>query len=472
MRSVNDAYINGAFTPVLGTEWVDIRNPADENVSCKVQLGNRDDARRAIAAAKAAQPGLRRASKTDRVELLRSIEAAFLERSQDIRDATIEEYGGPSARAGFVSQYAAQTFALAVRTLESYEFTRLVGNSIIRMEPIGVSALIVPWNSAIGTICSKVASALAAGCASIVKPSELSPLQARIAAEAFDAAGLPCGVVNIVLGRGHDVGEELSTSADVAKISFTGSTTTGKIIARAAVDTMKRVSLALSGKSASIILDDANLPVAVAMALQGGFTNNGQACVAGTRILVPRGRLDETISLVRSHVAMLKVGDPRDPTVAIGPVANQSQFDKVQHYIRRGIEEGASLVVGGEGRPKGQTKGYFVRPTVFAGVANDMDIARDEIFGPVLSLITYDNEDEAIKLANDSIYGLQAYVFSRNRERALAIADQLRAGSVLINTVRPDLLAPFGGVKQSGLGREFGVYGLEAFLEPKTEILG
>ena len=325
-------------------------------------------------------------------------------------------------------------------------------------------------NSPAGSICSKLASAIAAGCASVIKPSELSPIQTQVVAAALHDAGLPAGVFNILLGRGADVGDEISLSPGIAKISFTGATPTGKLIARAGLETMKRVSLALTGKSASIVLDDADLATAVPLALNAGFQNNGQACVAGTRILVPRARLNEVIGLVKATVATVRVGDPRDPSTAVGPLANRAQYDRIQGFIRRGQEQGATLIVGGEGRPDGLKKGYFVKPTVFANVRNNMDIAREEIFGPVLSILSYENEDEAVHIANDSIYGLQAYVFSSQRERAGRIASRLEAGTVLINGIKPELLAPFGGFKQSGLGREFGVFGLEAFLEAKAVV--
>lgn len=470
MRFIDAAYIAGSFVPVRGTERLDVVDPATETVIAKARLANREDAQRAIDAAWRAQPEIGRSSKADRIEMLRSLETALAARSDDIAEATIAEYGAPAARVGFVTQYASQVFGSMARILEDYSFTREIGGARVRMEPVGVSALIAPWNSAAGTICSKLASALAAGCASIIKPSEFSPLQTHVVTEALHGAGLPAGVVNVVTGRGADVGDELAINPRIARISFTGSTATGKIIARSAVDSVKRVSLSLSGKSASIILDDADLAAAVPLALNGGFNNNGQACIAGTRILVPRSRLGEALQVVRSTLAGIRVGDPRDPTTTIGPVASQTQYDRIQRYIGRGLEQGARLVAGGEGRPEGLPKGYFVRPTVFADVSNDMDIAREEIFGPVLSILAYDTEEEAIEVANDSAYGLYAYVFSGQNERALRVADRLQAGTVLINTLRPELIAPFGGVKQSGIGREFGIFGLESFLEPKTEV--
>jgi aldehyde dehydrogenase (NAD+) len=470
MRFIDTAYIGGGFVPVEGAERLDVADPATGTAIATVRLANREDARRAIDAAWRSQPEIGRSSKQERIEMLRHLETALAARSADIAEATIAEYGAPAARVGFVTQYASQVFGSMARILEDYSFTREIGEARVRMEPVGVSALIAPWNSVAGTICSKLAAALAAGCASIIKPSEFSPLQTHVVTEALHAAGLPAGVVNVVTGRGADVGDELSTNPRIARISFTGSTATGKVIARSAVDSMKRVSLSLSGKSASIILDDADLATAVPTALNGGFNNNGQACIAGTRILAPRSRLAEVVQLVGSTLAGLHVGDPRDPSTTIGPVASQAQYDRIQRYIARGLEQGAQIIAGGEGRPEGFQKGYFVRPTVFADVSNDMDIAREEIFGPVLSILAYDTEEDAIQIANDSAYGLYAYVFSGQRERALRVADRLQAGTVLVNTLRPELVAPFGGVKQSGVGREFGVFGLESFLEPKTEV--
>jgi len=468
MRHFDHAYIGGQFVPVLGTETLQAIDPTTERVIGTATLANREDARRAIAAARDAQPTLGRTTKAERIAMLKRLQAAVLARTDDIRDTTLDEYGGPLSRARWVSQYASQSFANAIAVLEDYDFVRQVGHAEVVMEPVGVSALIVPWNSVAGTMCSKLASALAAGCASIIKPSEFSPLQTRVVAEAFHDADLPPGVVNVLPGRGSDVGDELSTNPGVARISFTGSTPTGKLIARAAVDTMKRVSLALTGKSATVLLDDADFRTTVPLALNAAFMNNGQACVAGTRLLVPRARQAEVLDLVRQAVAALRVGDPRDPETAIGPMASRAQYDRIQHYIRLGLDEGATLVAGGEGRPQGLDTGFFVKPTVFADVHGGMAIARDEIFGPVLSILAYDGEDDAVRIANDSAYGLQAYVFSSQPDRARRVAMRLDVGSVLINRIAPDVLAPLGGIKQSGVGRELGRFGFESFLEPKA----
>ncbi|MDM0066602.1 aldehyde dehydrogenase family protein [Variovorax sp. J31P207] len=468
MWNLDQAYIDGAFVPVQGSERLEIVNPATEQAIGTVVLANRDDARRAIAAANRAQPGLTNSTKAQRIEMLRRLEAAVLARSDQIRDATIEEYGGPVARSQWVSNYASQCFATTARMLADYDFERRLGEATVVMEPIGVAGLIAPWNSTAGSICSKLASALAAGCASVVKPSELGPLQAHVVTEALHDAGLPAGVVNVLLGRGGDVGDEISTSPGIAKISFTGSTQTGKLIARAGLESMKRVSLALSGKSATVVLDDAHLATVLPMALNAAFMNNGQACVAGTRLLIPNALMAEAIERLQDLVAAIQVGDPRDAATAVGPLASKAQFERVQQFIRRGLAQGATLLAGGEGRPDGLDKGWFVRPTIFVDVRNDMDIAQKEIFGPVLSVIGYDDDDEAVEIANDSIYGLQAYVFSSQLQRARRVAFRLHAGTVLINRIAPELIAPFGGVRQSGIGREFGVFGMEAFLEPKT----
>ncbi|OWQ43928.1 aldehyde dehydrogenase family protein [Roseateles noduli] len=467
-KRFDQSYVDGAFVPVTGEELVDIVDPATEEVVGQARLANRDDARRAVEAAMRAQPAFGRTTVAERMAMLERLRASMLAHADEILEATIAEYGGPVARAQWVANYASQCFGDAARVLSTYAFERPFGGSTVVMAPVGVSALFAPWNSTAGTMASKLASATAAGCATVIKPSELSPWQAHVVARAIHEAGLPPGVVNIVTGRGLDVGAEIGTHPGVAKLSFTGSTPTGKLIARGAVDTMKRVSLALTGKSASLLLEDADLDAAIPLALGAAFMNSGQACVAGTRLLVPRARMADVVERIRAAVAALRVGDPRDPATTIGPMVSRAQFERVQHFIRRGLGQGATLIAGGEGRPEGLDRGWFVRPTVFADVRNDMDIAREEIFGPVLSVLPVDSEDEAIAVANDSPYGLQAYVFSADADRARRVAARLQAGTVLINRVAPDLLAPFGGVKQSGVGREFGVMGMEAFLEPKT----
>lgn len=471
MQHLNQAYINGNFVALKGNEVLDIVSPVTERIIAKATLGNREDAKSAILAAYKAQPAMAKTTKTERIEMLMQLREAVLAEHLRIRDTTIEEYGGPIARAQWVSQYASQCFANAAQILKDYPFSSKAGSATVVMEPVGVAALIAPWNSTAGTLCSKLAYAIAAGCTSVIKPSELSPLQTRVVTEALHQAALPDGIFNVLIGRGIDVGDEICTNPAITKISFTGSTQTGKLVAQSGLNTMKRVSLALSGKSAAIVLEDADLPSALSMALNSAFLNNGQACVSGSRLLVPGKKLEQVIRIIKALVDAMQVGDPHLTTTMIGPLANLAQYNRVQHFISRGIEQGATLLAGGLGKPQGLQTGYFVKPTVFSDVQNHMDIAREEIFGPVLSILTYDTEEDAIALANDSDFGLQAYLFSSQPEKAARLAERLVAGTVLINRITPDLLAPFGGVKQSGIGREFGVLGLESYLEPKTIVL-
>jgi aldehyde dehydrogenase (NAD+) len=470
MRRIQQIYIDGAFVTPHGTEMFDLLDPARGEVVGQVRLADAEDARRAIQAAKRALPSHAHTSKPERLELLRSLHDVVLSRAADLEEATILEYGAPVTRARWTARHAAESFLHAARTLEAYSFTRVAGDSEVVMEPVGVAGLITPWNANAAFICNKLAYALAAGCTAVIKPSEMSALQTKIVTEALHSAGAAAGLFNIVTGRGEVVGTQLTTSPDIAKISFTGSTAVGKAIMKTAADTVKRVSLELGGKSPSLILEDADFETAVPMAITAGFQNSGQACVAGTRILVPEARLSDVLPLAKAAVAATKVGDLRDPTTAIGPLVNARQYERVQRYIRVGIESGATLVAGGEGHPDG-LGGYFVRPTLFAAVTNEMAIAREEIFGPVLCILSYRDEDEAVAIANDTDYGLASYVFSSDLVHARAIAARLQTGRVVINNAPHDPLAPFGGYKQSGVGREYGTFGLEAFLEAKA-ILG
>jgi len=472
MKDIDRIYLDGAFVAPHGRERLERVNPTTEAVIGRVTLGDREDARRAVAAAKAALPAYALTSRSDRMALLRRLHTAVLRRADDLRDATILEYGGPVARSSWVSAYAASAFLDAAKTLETFQFERVEGQSTVLREPVGVSVLITPWNSNAGSISSKLAMALAAGCTVVIKPSEFSALQTQILVEAFHEAHAPAGVINVINGRGHDVGDELCTHPDVARISFTGSNGTGTAIARLAVGTMKRVSLGLGGKSPTLVLDDADLAHAIPLAVNAAFQNSGQACIAGTRLLVPAGRLEEVAARVARQVAQMRVGVPADPATVIGPMASKAQFERVQACIQAGLDEGATLLTGGLGRPAGLPQGWFVQPTVFTGVRNDMKIAREEIFGPVLSVITYRTEEEAIQLANDSVYGLHAYVFSADEARARRVAGRLQAGRVAINGFTHDPMAPFGGYKQSGIGREYGVAGLESFLEIKAVRVG
>jgi aldehyde dehydrogenase (NAD+) len=468
VKSIDTIYIDGAFVTPHGTEPFDLHNPATGQVIGTVRLGDEIDTRAAIAAAKRAFPDFSRTSKEERIALLNRLADALEARTNDLIEAATEEYGAPMSRSAWTAQYAVSVFRLAAQMLQGYDFTRRIGTATVTMEPLGVVGLITPWNANAGFICGKLAMVVASGSTCVIKPSEMSAIQTSIVLEALHEAGAPKGVFNVVNGRGDVVGAELSASPDVAKISFTGSTVTGRAILRAAAETMKRVTLELGGKSPMVILDDADFAEAIPFALAAGFNNSGQACIAGTRILVPASRLAEFETAIKAAVAGIKSGDPRDPATVIGPMVSQRQWDRVQSYIRKGVGEGATLLTGGEGLPEGAVGGWFVRPTVFTNVGNDMVIARDEIFGPVLSIIPYADDGDAVAIANDTVYGLHAYVAGKDEARARAVADRLVAGRVIINAAPMEPLAPFGGFKQSGIGRENGVFGLEAYLEPKA----
>jgi aldehyde dehydrogenase (NAD+) len=432
-----------------------------------VRLADAVDTERAIAAAKRALPAWSATTKEERFSALRRLHQAVAARREDILEAILIEYGAPMPRNAFAADSAIATFGDTIDTLEKLEFSRKIGNATVEMVPVGVAGLISPWNADEFFICNKLATALAAGCTAVIKPSEMSATQTHIVLEALHQAGLPKGVFNVVTGRGDVVGMVMSRHRDIAKISFTGSTAVGKTILREAADTLKCVTLELGGKSPSIIFDEPELALALIGALNCGFVNSGQACVGGTRILVPEHRLEEVLQIIPTLMKDFQVGDPRDPATAIGPMVSERQWERVQSYIKRSIEEGARLVVGGPGRPEHLPNGYFVRPTIFADVTNDMTITLEEIFGPVLSILTYRDEDHAVEIANDSDYGLHAWLFTVDIERARHIASRLEAGRVSINFAM-EAQSPFGGFKQSGIGREYGSYGLEAFLEPRS----
>lgn len=470
MKQINQIYINGEFVTPHGTEVMDLINPVTEQVAAQVRLADETDTRQAIAAAKAAYVDFSRTSKAQRIQYLQQLHDAVLARADALEAVMSAEYGGSLAMVRGTVARASGAFLQAIKLLSEYEFVRQIGRAKVVMEPLGVVGLITPWNANYGFICNKMATALAAGSTVVIKPSELSAGQTQLLTECLHAAGLPAGVFNIVTGRGDVVGAEITRHPDIAKISFTGSTAVGKAIARGAVDTLKRVTLELGGKSPNILLPDADLEKAIPLALAVGTMNNGQACIAGTRLLVPEERLEEVKAHLVRAVANVKVGDPQQADTQIGPLVTVKQYDRVQNYIRLGVEEGAELVCGGEGRPDGLSHGYFVKPTVFANVTPQMTIAREEIFGPVISVLTYRSIEEAVSMANDTVYGLQAYVSGEDRQQARSVASQIIAGRVFVNGMYDEPDAPFGGFKQSGLGREFGTYGLEAYLEPKTLI--
>jgi len=472
MREFNQMYVNGAFVTPHGKATVDLVNPTNNEVIGKVTLADETDMRQAIAAAKKAFTSFSQSTKEVRMDYLQRLHDSVSKRVGDLVQATVLEYGAPQDRAKGSNALAANIFLHFKETLRKTELSEVVGTSLVLLEPVGVVGIFTPWNSSAGSIAIKVAPAIAAGCTVVIKPSEMSAMQTQVLMESFHEAGLPPGVINFVNGLGEVVGTELTNSPDVAKIAFTGSTQIGKLVAKSALDTMKRLTLELGGKSANIILDDADFAKAIPMAVNACYLNNGQACIAGSRLFIPENRLDEVKQLVKAAVAKVKVGDPNDIDVTMGPLVSQKQYQRVQSYIRSGIEEGAEVVIGGEGHPEGLERGNFVKPTVFANVKPGMKIAREEIFGPVLSILSYKTEADAIQMANDSEFGLMAYVSSSNPERASRVARQLQAGRVLINTLNHDPLTPFGGYKQSGIGREGGVYGLKEFLEPKAIILG
>src|ERR1700730_3922198 len=468
MKTITPHYIDGKFVEPHGREVMDSINPADNTVIGSVTLADEEDARRAIAAAKHAFASFGGTSKEERAAVLRRLHEVVTARIDDLTAAMVEEYGGVHHFSKLIVQMAADSFSQAEKALQELPLVRTWNKTSVSLIPVGVAGLITAWNSNALFICLKTASALAAGCTVVVKPSELSSLQTQVLLECVHEAKLPRGVFNVVTGLGSTVGAELVRNPDVAKISFTGSVAVGQQIMRDGAATMKRVTLELGGKSPTILLDDAALDKAIPSALTLAFMNSGQACAAGTRLLVPKSRLEEVKRAIRDAMQAFTGGDAADRNVMVGPMVSQKQYDRVESYIRKGIEEGAEVLVGGEGHPKGLEAGYYVKPTVFVNVKNDMAIAQEEIFGPVLSVIAYDSEDEAIRIANDSKYGLHSSVLGTDLQRARRVASQLRAGRVVINTMTDDPQAPWGGFKYSGVGREYGKYGIEAFLEPRA----
>ena len=468
MKVITTHYIDGSFVESHGREVMDIIKPTNGQVIGRVTLADEEDTRSAIAAAKRAFAGFSRSTKGERAVILRRLHEATSAHLDDLTAAMVEEYGGVVQFAGLIVQSGINAFRAAEQGLEELPLTRTWGKTTVTLEPVGVAGLITAWNANALFLCLKLASAVAAGCTVVIKPSELSSMQTQILVEALQEANLPKGLLNVVTGLGNVVGAELVRNPDVAKISFTGSVGVGETIMRDGAATMKRITLELGGKSPTILLDDAVLDQAIPSALVMAFLNSGQACAAGTRLLVPKSRFGEVKQSICDAMRNITVGDPADPKTAVGPMVSQKQYEQVQSYIRKGIEEGADVLVGGEGHPQGFEEGYFVKPTVFVNVKNDMTIAREEIFGPVLSVISYDSEDEAIRVANESQYGLHAAVLGTDVERARRVASQIRSGRVVINNMTDDPQAPWGGFKYSGVGREYGRYGIDAFLEPRA----
>lgn len=462
-------YVNGAWVQPTSQQRLAVENPATEATCGKIVLANLQDSENAIAAAKQAFPMWAESSRSERIELLEQIQRCYEDRINDIAEAMTLEMGAPQqwsrgAQAGCGTAH----IDITLETLRNYAFEESHGSATVRREAIGVCGLITPWNWPMNQITLKVIPALAAGCSMVLKPSEIAPISAQVFSEVMHDAGVPAGVYNMIQGDGAGAGQLLSSHPDIDMVSFTGSTRAGILVAENAAPTIKRVAQELGGKSPNVILEDADLEKTVYRGAKHALNNAGQSCNAPTRMLVVRHQYEECIAIAQKAVESYVVGDPNDPTTTMGPVVSQQQYEKVQGFIAAGIDEGARLVTGGLGRPNGLQRGWFVKPTLFADVNNQMTIAQQEIFGPVLSMIPYDTLDEAIEIANDTPYGLAAYVSSADEASALAVARRIRAGMVHLNNQSLDDRAPFGGYKHSGNGREAGVLGLEEFLEAKA----
>jgi len=462
-------YINGEWVDPVTPSTLDVINPTTEEPFATISMGSAEDVNKAVAAAKAAFDSFSQTTVAERVELIGSILAEYQKRYDDIAQAISTEMGAPIWLSKAAQAATGQAhLATVMQILKDYQWEEKKGKYLLRKEAVGVCGLITPWNWPINQITCKVAPALAAGCTMVLKPSEVAPVNAILFAEILDAAGVPKGVFNLVNGDGISVGEAMSSHPDIHMMSFTGSTRAGIQVAKASAETVKRVAQELGGKSANIVLEDADLATAVAGGVSNCFTNSGQSCNAPTRMLVPEKMHDQALEIAKVAAENVKPGDPFGEGTVIGPVVSEVQFDKIQALIQKGIDEGATLVTGGTGRPDGMNRGYFVKPTVFGNVTNDMTIAQEEVFGPVLTILPYKDEAEAIRIANDSPYGLSGYVQSGDVDHAVQVAAQIRTGNVHINGSGADFNAPFGGYKQSGNGREWGELGFEEFLETKA----
>ena len=469
MKAYEKLYIDGAWVEPSGKDTLDVINSTTEEVMATIPAGDATDVDRAVKAAKAAFPAWSQTSVQDRAKFLTRINEGLSARADEVANIVSEEVGMPKMLSTLIQVGLPQgSFAVNAQLVEGFQFEEQVGNSLVVREPVGVVGCITPWNYPLHQIAAKVAPALAAGCTVVVKPSEVAPINAFILAEIIDEAGLPAGVFNLVSGVGPVVGEAIASHPDVDMVSFTGSTRAGKRVSELAAQTVKRVTLELGGKSANVILDDADFEKAVADGVGKCYLNSGQTCSALTRMLVPRSRLAEAEAIAVKTAETFTTGDPFQPTTRLGPLVSAVQRDRVRGYIKKGQDEGAKLLTGGAESPEGLDKGFFVKPTVFSEVGRDMTIAQEEIFGPVLSILPYDTEEEAVEIANDTVYGLAGGVWSGDPERAKKVALQLRTGQVEVNGGGFNLMAPFGGYKQSGHGRELGKYGLEEYLEVKS----
>ena len=462
-------YVDGAWIASTSDSTIDVINASTAEVMGTVPDGTAEDVDKAVRAARAAFDAWSQTSIEDRAKFIQRIGEGLAARSDEIANVISQENGMPLMLSKIVQAGLPQANFMTFSSIAAgYDFTEKIGTSEVVKEPVGVVGCITPWNYPLHQVALKVAPALAAGCTIVLKPSEVAPFSAWILAEIIDDVGLPAGVFNLVSGHGTVVGEAIVAHPEVDMISFTGSTRAGKRISEVASQSVKRVALELGGKSPNVILPDADFNTAVPNGVQGAYLNSGQTCTALTRMLVPRDKLAEVEALAKTAAETFTSGPASDPNTRLGPLASEGQWDRVQGYIQKGLDEGAKLVTGGLGRPEGTENGFFVKPTVFSDVRNDMTIAQEEIFGPVLSIIAYDSEEEAIQIANDTIYGLAAAVWAGDAEKAKAVARKIRAGQIDINGGGFNLMAPFGGFKQSGHGREAGKYGLEEFLEIKS----
>jgi len=469
MQNADKFYINGEWVASSTGDTCDVINPTTEQPIAQIAMGGKDDVDKAVAAAREAFKTFSKTSVEERSELLGRIIAAYKEKMGEIAATVSQEMGAPVGLANKAQAPAGLGHLIfAQKALADFPFAEDVGTSRVIREPIGVCGLITPWNWPLNQIAAKVGPAIAAGCTVVLKPSEIAPLNAILFAEVMHAAGTPPGVFNLINGDGPGVGVAMSSHPDIDMMSFTGSTRAGISVAQESAPTVKRVAQELGGKSPNIILDDADFGKVIARDTFGVCMNTGQSCNAATRMLVPASRMEEAAAIAKSTAESITVGDPGDEATKVGPLVSELQFNKVQALIQEGIDEGAELETGGVGRPDGLDAGYFVKPTIFSGVSNDMTIAREEIFGPVLVLIPYEDEDDAVEIANDTVYGLSAYVSGGDLDRARSVGSRLLAGNVHINGAGVDPKAPFGGYKQSGNGREFGKWGLEEFLETKA----
>jgi aldehyde dehydrogenase (NAD+) len=464
-------YIDGKWVDPVTPRTLEVINPATEEPFAKISMGSKADVDKAVAAARKAFETFAWTTKEERIALLERIVAAYQKHYGEIVEAISMEMGAPLT----LSENAQAAIGLGhlnegIKVLKNYEFMEKNGPTAIVREPIGVVGMITPWNWPINQIACKVVPALAAGCTMILKPSEIAPMNAMLWAQVMDEAGVPPGVFNLINGDGPTVGEAMSAHPGIDMMSFTGSTRAGIAVAKASADTVKRVAQELGGKSPNIVLDDADLQKAVSQGVKNMMSNSGQSCNAPSRMFVPRAKHDEAAQIAKAAAEKIKVGDPFAEGTTMGPVVSEVQFNKIQGLIKKGIDEGATLVTGGLGRPDGMNRGYYVRPTIFANVTNDMTIAREEIFGPVLAILPYETEADAIRMANDTVYGLSGYVQSGNIDHARKVASKIRAGNVHLNGAGGDMSTPFGGYKQSGTGREWGEFGFEEFLEVKAVI--